>query len=84
MANVGDASTVKVTVIGRPTQVVERQGGGAVALRSTNTATNHRVFIAQKQWNKVREVMQHADDALIMEGYPVHAARFVGIAVYAT
>jgi hypothetical protein len=35
----GDASTVKVTVIGRPNQVVERQGVVVVALRSTKTPT---------------------------------------------
>ncbi len=28
--------------------------------------------------------MQHADDALIVEGYPVHEPRFAGITVYAT
>jgi hypothetical protein len=28
--------------------------------------------------------MQNADDALIVEGYPVHAQRFTGITVYAT
>ncbi len=41
------------------------------------------VFIQQKQWNKVREAMQQSDDALIVEGYPVHAPRFAGITVYA-
>ncbi len=48
------------------------------------TPTNYMVFIQQKQWNKVREAMQHADDALIVEGYPVHEPRFAGITVYAT
>ncbi len=42
------------------------------------------VFIAQKQWNKVREAMQQPDDALIVDGYPVPAPRFAGITVYAT
>jgi hypothetical protein len=42
------------------------------------------IFIQQKQWNKVREAMQHADDALIVEGYPAHEPRFAGITVYAT
>lgn len=42
------------------------------------------VFVAQKQWNKVRDAMQHADDALIVEGYPVHAPRFAGVTVYGT
>jgi hypothetical protein len=96
-AHVGEASTVKVTVIGRPAQVVERQGVVILALRSTkaptlpkglpplpSTPTSYMVFIQQKQWNKVREAMQNADDALIVEGYPVHEPRFTGITVYAT
>jgi hypothetical protein len=96
-AQPGDASTVKATIVGRPTQVVERQGVVVVALRSTNaptlpkglpplpsTPTNYMLFIQQKQWNKVREAMQQPDDALIVEGYPVHEPRFAGITVYAT
>jgi hypothetical protein len=96
-AHPGEATTVKVTVIGRPSQVVERQGVIILALRSTKpptlpkglppvptTPTNYMIFIQQKQWNKVREAMQHADDALIVEGYPAHEPRFAGITVYAT
>jgi hypothetical protein len=96
-ANVGEASTVKVTIVGRPSQVVERQGVVILALRSTKgptlpkglpplptTPTNYMIFIAQKQWNKVQEAMQQSDDALIVEGYPVHEPRFAGITVYAT
>src|SRR4028119_213218 len=96
-ANVGEATTVKLTVVGRPNQVVERQGVVVVALRSTKaptlpkglpplpaTPTNYMIFVQQKQWNKVREAMQNADDALIVEGYPVHAPRFAEITVYAT
>jgi hypothetical protein len=95
--NVGDATTVKVTIIGRPNQVVERQGVIILGLRSTKppslpkglpllpaTPTTYMVFIAQKQWNKVREAMENAGDALIVEGYPVHEPRFAGITVYAT
>ncbi len=76
---------------------VEGQGVVVVALRRTEaltllksfpplpaTPTSYMVFIEQKQWNKVRDAMQHADDALIVEGYPVHAPRFAGITVYAT
>jgi hypothetical protein len=95
--NVGAATTVNVTVIGRPSQVVERQGVIILALRSTkaptlpkglpplpSTPTTYMIFVQQKQWNKVREAMQNADDALIVEGYPVHEPRFAGITVYAT
>jgi hypothetical protein len=96
-AQLGEASTVKVTVIGRPNQVVERQGVIILALRSTKaptlpkglpplpaTPTNYMIFVQQKQWNKVRDALQQPDDALIVEGYGVHAPRFAGITVYAT
>ncbi len=88
---------MKVTIIGRPTQVVERQGVIILALRSTkartlpkglpslpNAPTNYMIFVQQKQWNKVQAAMQQPDDALIVEGYPVHEPRFAGITVYAT
>ncbi len=42
------------------------------------------LFIQQKQWNKVRDAMQQPDDALIVEGYGVHAPRLAGITVHAT
>jgi hypothetical protein len=96
-AHPGDTSTVNVTVIGRPNQVVERQGVVILALRSTKaptlpkgvpplpaTPTTYMIVVQQKQWNKVREAMQNADDMLIVEGYGVHAPRFTGITVYAT
>jgi len=96
-ANVREATSVKVTVIGRPNQVVERQGVVVVALRSTKaptlpkglpplpaTPTTYMIFIQQKQWTKVREAIGQPDDALIVEGYPVHEPRFAGITVYAT
>ncbi len=75
-----------MTVIGRPNQVVERQGVVILALRSTKaptlpkglpplpaTPTNYMIFIQQKQWTKVQAAMQQPDDALIVEGYPAHA-----------
>ncbi len=96
-ANVGAASTVKMTLVGRPHQVVERQGVVILALRSTKpptlpkglpplptTPTTYMIVVQQKQWNKVREAMEQPDDTLIVEGYGVHAPRFAGITVYAT
>ena len=96
-ANAGEATTVKVAVIGRPTQVIERDGVVVVALRSTkaptlpkglpllpSTPTSYMLFTQQKQWNKAQSAMEQPDDALIVEGYVVHAPRFAGITVYAT
>jgi hypothetical protein len=80
-AHPGEASTVNVTVIGRPNHVVERQGVVSLALRSTKaptlppslpplptTPTNYMIFVQQKQWNKVRDALHQPDDALIGEG----------------
>ncbi len=39
IAHAGEATTVNVTIIGRPNQVVERQGVVVVALRSTKPPT---------------------------------------------
>lgn len=87
---------MKVTVIGRATQVVERQGVVVVALHGAtpplpkglppllSTPTTYMLPIQQKQWAKVQDAMQQPDDALIVEGYGVHAPRLAGIAVYAT
>ena len=88
---------MKVTVIGRPAQVVERQGVVILAQRSTkpptlskglpplpSAPTTYMILVQQKQWTKVRDVMEQPDDALIVEGYGVHAPRFAGITVYAT
>jgi hypothetical protein len=89
-AHAGDATTVNVTVIGRPTHVVERQGVLILTFRSTNaptlpaTPTTSMIVMQQKQWNKVRDALHQPDDALIVEGYPVHEPRFTGITVYVT
>jgi hypothetical protein len=93
----GEATTVKVTVIGRPGEIVERQGVMILALTSTTVPslpkglpappaqpTNYLVFVSQKQWLRVADALQDPEDKLIIEGYPVHHPRFTGITVYAT
>jgi len=95
--HVGAARTVKVTLIGRPGQVVERQGVIVLGLRSTSTPalpkglpappatpTTYMVFVSQKQWRTVAGALSNPDDALIIEGYPTADPRFAGITVYAT
>jgi hypothetical protein len=81
----GEIWKVKITVIGRPDRVIER---GEVVITSMQSAkvptlpselpappsepTTYLVYIAQKQWRKVKESLnQNADDKLIIEGYPV-------------
>jgi hypothetical protein len=93
----GEATTVKVTIVGRPGEIVERQGVIILVMRSAAAPslpkglppppaqpTNYLVFVSQKQWKRVAEALQNSEDKLIVEGYPVHHPRFAGITVYAT
>ncbi len=93
----GEATSVKITVIGRPAQVVERGDVTIVALRSekvpslpkglpapANPTTDYAVFIARKQWQKVAQAARNPQDLLIVEGYPTVDPRFAGITVLAT
>ncbi|HEX6292997.1 MAG TPA: phosphorylated adapter RNA export RNA-binding domain-containing protein [Herpetosiphonaceae bacterium] len=91
----GKAATVKVTVIGRPSQVVERgdvvifgllndkQPALPKGLPAPPKETNYLVLVAKKQWNKVAGVVKDAEDVLIIEGYPAYEPRHAGITVYA-
>ncbi len=92
----GGATTVKITVIGRPTQTVAR--GEVVILGLINetapslpkglpvppTPTKYVVLVARKQWQKVADALSNPDDRLIIEGYPTYAPQHAGVTVYAT
>jgi len=94
---IGRATTVKITVIGRPGAAVEQGQAVALALTSEKVpdlpkglpapppGTRYTVFVARKQWVKVAEALA-ADpaDAAIIEGYAALDPRVDGIAVYAT
>ncbi len=93
---IGRATSVKITVIGRPAQIVERGDVTIVALRSDKPPsvpkgvpapagpTDYAVFIARKQWQRVAQAAQNPQDLLIVEGYPTVDPRFTGITVLAT
>jgi len=98
MSEAGEATTVKLTVIGRPGKVVERGDVVLVGMCSekapslpkgvpapTSPRTDYIVLIARKQWGKVAEALA-ADpaDKVIVEGYPTVRPEFAGITVYAT
>jgi len=98
MSDVGEATTVKVTLVGRPGKVVERGDVVLVGMRSekapslpkgvpapTVPQTDYMVIVARKQWSKVAEALA-ADpaDKVIVEGYPTVRPEFAGITVYAT
>ena len=92
----GEATTVKITVVGRPNSVAERGAVVLVGLRSERAPslpkglptpaqpTGYLLLIARKQWDKVAAPLRRPDDVLIVEGYPTLDARFPGITVLAT
>jgi len=98
MSEVGEATTVKLTVIGRPGKIVERGDVALVAMRSEKVPslpkgvpappspqTDYMVLVGMKQWRKVAEALA-ADpaDKLLIEGYPTVQPEVAGITVYAT
>jgi PHAX RNA-binding domain-containing protein len=93
----GIATTVKITLIGRPGKIVEQGDSVIVGMQSTkvpalpkgvptppSTPTNYVIFIARKQWAKVGDAIQNPDDALIIDGFPVIDPQAKSIAVFAT
>lgn len=92
----GKATTVKITVIGRPTQVVERgdvvifglvnekQPALPKGLPAPPAQTKYLVLVAKKQWGKVSAAIKNEGDALIIEGYPAYEPRHAGITVFTT
>jgi len=93
----GRATTVKITVIGRPGTAVEQGQAVALALTSEKVpdlpkglpeppaGTRYTIFVAHKQWTKVAEALAaDPEDAAIIEGYAALDPRVEGIAVYAT
>jgi len=98
MSNAGEATTVKLTVIGKPGTVVERGDVVLVAMRSekapsfpkgvpapASPQTDYMVPAGRKQWGKVAEVLAGDPAAkVIVEGYPTVRLNFSGITVHAT
>jgi len=84
--NAGRATTVKITVIGRPGALVEQGQAVALALTSEKVpdlpkglpeppaGTRYTVFVARKQWTKMAEALAaDLEDAAIIEGIAVYA-----------
>jgi len=98
MSEPGEATTVKVTLIGKPGKIVERGDVVLVALRSEKAPslpkgvpapklpqTDYMALIGMKQWRKVAEALA-ADpaDKVIVEGYPTVRSDFLVITVHVT
>jgi len=98
MEQPGEATTVKLTVIGRPGKMVERGDVVRVGLRSEKAPslpkgvpaplspqTDYMVLVGRKQWVKVAEALA-ADpaDKVLIEGYPTVQPDVAGITVHTT
>jgi len=97
--SIGEARTVKITLIGRPGNVVQQPTCVLVSMKGKElpslpkglptppegSAITWAVFIVNKQWAKVSASVQgNVDDQLIIEGYPVVDAKRGVAAVLAT
>ncbi len=95
---IGRATTVKITIVGRPGKVLDRGQVIVLSLRQDTapalpkglpepaTGTRYALLIAAKQWAKIAAALDaDPEDALIAEGYPSLDPRFPqGITVHAT
>lgn len=96
-AEKGTVSTVKITVIGRPGKVIDRETCVVTSLQSSNVpslpkglptpanaATTYTLYIASKQWRRVAEAIKDSEDTLIVEGFPQLDAKTASITVFVT
>ena len=93
----GEANTVKLTLIGRPAKILDRNQFVVITMSGkeppalpkglpalpTDDPTIYLVYIAQKQWKRVSDAIKHPDDRLIIEGYPFNDKRLGVIGVLA-
>jgi len=91
----GDARRVKITLIGRPGKVIEKETLVLTGMQSRKApvlpkglpsppqeATPYILYIARKQWRKVTAALSDPDDVLIVEGYPVFDRRLQAVSVF--
>jgi hypothetical protein len=96
-AEKGTASTMKITLVGRPGKIVDKgscvvtmmQAGRVPALPKglpppPAAPTTYVVYIAAKQWKNVAGVVSDPEDTLIIEGFPQLDVKTNSIAVFAT
>jgi len=89
---------VKITLIGRPGRVVEKQDLVITMMTQMDapkafpkgvptppaTPTVYTVYIGAKQWKTVAEAMQNPEDRLIVEGFAAFDPGLEGMAVFVT
>ena len=98
-AEIGKATTVKVTIIGKPGKPVERQGFTLVRMSHTPKLdampkglpiptkvpeTPYVLYIGAKQWRKVADALKNPEDVLICEGVQTWDAQYQVLTVFVT
>ncbi|MBZ0280297.1 MAG: hypothetical protein K8L97_06125 [Anaerolineae bacterium] len=92
----GEASTVKVTLIGRPGKMEMRKDVVVTTMQHTaktgtfpkgipvapEDPTLYTVYIAAKQWRKIEESLTDPEDAMIIEGSCAYDPEVGGMVVY--
>ena len=92
----GVATTAKITLVGRPSEVQRKIGHITFQLLNSRLPslpkglppleinTVYTIFVAEKQWSKVATAAENPEDAIIIEGYPLIDAKNPGIVVLAS
>jgi hypothetical protein len=89
---------VKITLIGRPGKIEERQEVVITTMSHTvgiptlprgipalpETPTLYTVYISAKQWRKIADLLKDPEDLLIIEGICAYDPAISGVAVYAS
>jgi hypothetical protein len=93
-----EATTVKITLIGKLGKTIEKPGFTLAMLRHTPRLdalpkgiprpdakeTTYVVYIGGKQWRKVKEALSNREDVAIIEGTPMWDSDHQALAVFAT
>jgi cold shock CspA family protein len=97
--NSGKVTSVKVTIIGRPSRVEEGAQFTLLTLIHTGPlpampkgiptpttipTTTYAVYIGRKQWRQVAEALQNPEDVLIVEGAQIYDPAAKAITVFST
>jgi hypothetical protein len=93
----GQANIPKLTLMGRPDKIIEKGNVVLTTLQPkpqpkslpkgvprlpTEPATPYILYIAAKQWRKVKEALDNPADELIIEGYPAFNPQLKAITVF--
>ena len=91
LAQKGNISDVKITLVGRPGAVAVRPNCVLIAMANTRgpslpkglpeiptTPTTYTVYIAHKHWRGMEEALANPNDALVIEGWAAYDPEQIG------